>query len=266
MQTMENDEIRTEVRKTYSEIARAGNGCGCGCGCGTGAATAEEYSRTIGYSEEDISGTPDGADMGLGCGNPRAIAALKPGETVMDLGSGGGFDCFLAAKALGPAGRVIGVDMTADMVSKARENAAKGGYKNVEFRLGEIENIPAADESVDAVISNCVVNLSPEKQRVFREAYRVLKPGGRLALADIVAIAPLPEEAKRDMALHAGCVSGAALVDELKQLLEEAGFEGVSVKTKDGSAELIRLWNPGSKAEDCIASAYIEGRKPDREN
>jgi SAM-dependent methyltransferase len=210
------EEIRQAVRETYGKVAREGseNGCGCGCspeGCGPGllAPTARSASEGMGYSKEEVDSVPDGADLGLGCGNPHGIAALKPGETVLDLGAGGGFDCFLAARQVGDSGRVIGVDMTPDMVSRARKNAEKGGYENVEFRLGEIERLPVADGSVDVILSNCVVNLSPAKSKVFEEAYRVLKPGGRLAISDIVATGPLSEAMKRDLELISGCVAGA---------------------------------------------------------
>jgi ubiquinone/menaquinone biosynthesis C-methylase UbiE len=199
--------------------------------------------------------------MGLGCGNPQAIAALKPGETVLDLGSGGGFDCFLAAQQVGETGQVIGVDMTPEMVSKARENAAKAGYANVEFRLGEIEHLPVADATVDVILSNCVINLSPDKRRVFQEAFRILKPGGRLAIADIVATAPMPEEVKHDLALLAGCVAGAAEIDALISMLVEAGFTNICIKPKDESKEVIRAWIPGRRIEDYIVSATIEAVK-----
>jgi SAM-dependent methyltransferase len=200
--------------------------------------------------------------MGLGCGNPQAIADLKPGETVLDLGSGGGFDCFLAARQVGETGQVIGVDMTADMIAKARENALKGGYANVEFRLGEIEHLPVADASVDVIISNCVINLSPEKLDVFREVYRILKPGGRLAISDVLATAPLPAELKNDLQLLSACVSGAATVVEITAMLQEAGFQDIEIQTRDESRELIREWGPEKNVQDYIVSASIEAVKP----
>jgi ubiquinone/menaquinone biosynthesis C-methylase UbiE len=200
--------------------------------------------------------------MGLGCGNPQAIAALKPGETVLDLGSGGGFDCFLAARQVGEAGWVIGVDMTPEMVRKARVNAKKGGFSNVEFRLGEIEHLPVADRSVDAIISNCVINLSPDKSAVFQEAFRVLKPGGRLAIADIVATASLPDDIRNDLALRAGCVGGAVAMDEIETFLREAGFREIHIQPKDQSRDLIREWAPGRSVEDYVISATIEAVKP----
>ncbi len=205
---------------------------------------------------------PAGADLGLGCGNPQAIAALQPGETVLDLGSGAGFDCFLAVRQVGPSGLVIGVDMTAEMVTKARQNAEKAGYGNVEFRLGEIEHLPVADASVDVIISNCVINLSPDKFQVFREAFRVLRPGGRLAISDIVTTAPLPEEVRHDLALYAGCIAGAATIMEIEAMLREAGFKQIRIQPKDESRQLIREWAPGRKIEDFIVSATIEAVKP----
>jgi SAM-dependent methyltransferase len=261
MENLKNEEILQSVRETYGEVAKAGNGCGCGCGSGNNP-TPEEISVGLGYSNDDVTTVPEGANMGLGCGNPQAIASLRPGETVIDLGSGGGFDCFLASRAVGKKGQVIGIDMTPEMISKARENALKTGLDNVEFRLGEIENLPVADNNVDVIISNCVINLSPDKKRVFKEAYRVLKNGGRLAIADIVAISLLPDEIKNDLALHSGCVAGAQQIDELRTLLEELGFTNISIKPIDGSKEFIRNSTPSSNLEDFIASASIEAVKP----
>jgi SAM-dependent methyltransferase len=205
---------------------------------------------------------PDGANMGLGCGNPQAIAALQKGETVLDLGAGGGFDAFLAARQVGDAGHVIGVDMTPDMVSKARANATKLGIAHVEFRLGEIEHLPVADGTVDVILSNCVINLSPDKGAVFRDAFRVLKPGGRLAISDVVALGAIPEHLATELAALTACVAGAATVTEVESLLREAGFEKVRVQVKEESREFIRDWIPGSKAEDYVASATIEAVKP----
>lgn len=269
MGNSDSDEIRKFVRERYGKIAQAGNaGCGCtpspstSC-CGSGSKPSiEDVSIALGYSDTDVSAVPDGANMGLGCGNPQAIASLKPGETVLDLGSGGGFDCFLAAKAVGRDGRVIGVDMTPDMIGKSRKNAVKAGFNNVEFRLGEIEAIPVADNAVDVIISNCVINLSPEKDKVFREAFRVLKPGGRMAVSDVVATAEMPAELKRDLALLAGCVAGASTIDELKTTLKQAGFVDVRISPNYESKEFIRNWEPGRKIEDYIVSASIEAVKP----
>jgi ubiquinone/menaquinone biosynthesis C-methylase UbiE len=200
--------------------------------------------------------------MGLGCGNPQAIASLKPREIVLDLGSGGGFDCFLAAEAVGETGKVIGVDMTPEMISKARENAAKAGFKNIEFRLGEIEHLPVADKSVDVIISNCVINLSPEKHKVFDDAFRVLKSGGRLAVSDIVATVELPEEVKDDLALYAGCMAGASLISDVEAMLRKSGFLDIRIQPKDESREFIRTWAPGRHIEDYVVSATIEAMKP----
>jgi arsenite methyltransferase len=259
-----NDETkekqRTAVRDQYGAVARANGTTGCAPAC-CGAAGADA-SLKLGYSADDLAAVPEGANMGLGCGNPQAIAALRAGETVLDLGAGGGFDCFLASKQVGSAGRVIGVDMTADMITKARANATKLDAKNVEFRLGEIEHLPVADSTVDVILSNCVVNLSPDKEAVFRDAFRVLKPGGRLAISDVVALAAIPESIAGDLASLTGCVSGAAPVDTLERLLKQAGFDGVRVQVNEQSRAFIRDWMPGSGAEDYVASATIEAVKP----
>jgi arsenite methyltransferase len=258
-QAKANDEQRTAVREQYAAVARAqATGCATSCCVGPGA----NASLKLGYSPEELAAVPEGANMGLGCGNPRAIAALRVGETVLDLGAGGGFDCFLAARQVGPTGTVIGVDMTADMISKARANAAKLEAKNVEFRLGEIERLPVADNTVDVILSNCVINLSPDKGAVFRDALRVLKPGGRLAISDVVVIAPLPEDLAKQAAAFTGCVSGAATVDTIEELLRSAGFENIRVDVSEESRDFIRDWAPGSGAEKYIASASIEAIKP----
>ena len=266
MKNLEPEKIREFVRKRYGGIARNGRpGCGCapsGCCSGTSPVSPDISSLRMGYSPEEVQAVPMGADLGLGCGNPQAIAALQPGETVLDLGSGAGFDCFLAVRQVGPTGQVIGVDMTAEMVAKARENAGAAGYANVEFRLGEIEHLPVADASVDVIISNCVINLSPDKPQVFREAFRVLRPGGRLAISDIVTTAPLPEEVRNDLALYAGCIAGAATIAELEAMLGESGFDNIRIQPKDESRQLIREWAPGQKIEDYIVSAAIEAVKP----
>lgn len=257
--------VREEVRKTYGKIARdEQNGC-CAqdsASCCNSERPAATSAETLGYNADEIAALPEGADLGLGCGNPQAIASLKPGETVLDLGSGAGFDCFLASRSVGPTGRVVGVDMTPDMLAKARANAAKSGVSNVEFRLGEIEALPVADNSVDVIISNCVINLSPDKSRVFREGFRVLKPGGRVAVADIVRSAELPPELAADLAAHCGCVAGAASVDEIETMLREAGFTEIRVRPKDASREFIRSWIPGRNAADYVVSATIEAVKP----
>jgi len=269
------DEIREAVRDNYGKVAeRDGEGgcCGTSTGCGTGSAccapgeeteiTVDAISAALGYSPEELAGAPDGANLGLGCGNPQAIASLKPGETVLDLGSGAGFDSFLAARTVGPQGTVIGVDMTPQMIKKARENARKVELNNVVFRLGEIENIPVADNTVDAIISNCVINLSPEKEQVFREAFRVLRGGGRLAISDVVATADLPTKVRENLSLYTGCVGGAAPIGEITEMLSRAGFTNIAIKPKDESREFIREWVPGSNLSDYITSATIEAIKP----
>lgn len=268
-QELENETVKQTVRQRYGRIAEDDGSCGCAPTCCSpkDATTRDEHdaaavSQGLGYSADETSAVPEGSNLGLGCGNPQAIAALKPGETVLDLGSGAGFDSFLAARAVGPTGRVIGVDMTPEMVSKARKNKANGGYENVEFRIGEIESLPVADASVDVIISNCVINLSPDKPRVFREAFRVLKPGGRIAVSDIVALAPIPEELRKDWELYTGCVAGASLVDDLKAMLKAAGFADIRIVRKGESREIISGWFPGRKAEDYVASASIEAVKP----
>ncbi|HRI13762.1 MAG TPA: arsenite methyltransferase [Verrucomicrobiota bacterium] len=262
---VDSNAVREEVRSTYGKIAlNKQNGCcasEAAAGCGTDRPSATSADK-LGYSPDEIAASPEGADLGLGCGNPQAIALLKPGETVLDLGSGAGFDCFLAARVVGPTGRVLGVDMTPEMLAKARANAAKGGVSNVEFRLGEIESLPVSDSSVDVIISNCVINLSPDKPRVFREVFRVLKPGGRVAVADIVRSADLPPELSADLAAHCGCVAGAASVDELNAMLREAGFTDIRIRPKDTSREFIRNWVPGRDAADYVVSATIEAAKP----
>ncbi|MDQ6983570.1 MAG: arsenite methyltransferase, partial [Ghiorsea sp.] len=204
----------------------------------------------------------EGADMGLGCGNPRAIASLQEGETVVDLGSGGGFDAFLSAREVGVSGKVIGVDMTPTMISKARKNAEKGEFSQVEFRLGEIEYLPIADNTADIIISNCVINLSPNKQQVFNDAFRILKSGGRLAISDVVASTEMPEDMKNDPVLHAGCMAGAELIDNIEEMLQRAGFIDITITPKDGSREFIKDWAPGSGVEDYVLSAYIGAIKP----
>jgi arsenite methyltransferase len=286
MQDKEKETIRQVVRERYGNIAKsAGTGrdnsstpsccgssqaspstsLGSSC-CGGAQITPQQIATLMGYSKEDFSSVVKGANMGLGCGNPVALASLKSGETVVDLGSGGGFDCFLAAKQVGEAGRVIGVDMTPDMLSQARMNAEKMGTTNVEFRLGEIENLPVADNTADIIMSNCVINLSPDKLKVYREAFRILKPGGRLAIADIVATAPLPAEIQQNLALVSACIGGAATIDSTQQMLHDAGFENISIKPKDESRNLISQWVPGLNKNPgaYVVSAYIEAVKPQR--
>ena len=257
---LSHDETRRMVRDRYSKVASAGGSC-CGGSICCSQGPVSIISERLGYSKEELSKAPEGADMGLGCGNPQAIAGLKQGETVVDLGCGGGFDCFLAAGKVGGEGRVIGVDMTPEMISKARANAFRAGYRNVEFRLGEIEHLPVADSSADVIISNCVINLSPDKQQVFADAFRVLKSGGRLAVSDIVAIRELPPESKQDHDAYCGCVSGATPVPEIERMLRNAGFSDIAIEVKEESREFIRDWFPGTGLESYIRSAAITAIK-----
>jgi arsenite methyltransferase len=264
---VEADQVRNQVRNAYAEVAEASNaGSCCGtesscCGVSDDIDINTLNSIRLGYSRKDLESVPEGADMGLGCGNPRAIASLREGYTVVDLGSGGGFDAFLASREIGCSGKVIGVDMTPAMLSKARDNAEKAGFENVEFRLGEIEHLPVADNSVDVIISNCVINLSPDKPQVFRDAHRVLKSGGRLAISDVVATIELPEELRQDDKLYAGCMGGASLIEDIETMLKEAGFTQIRITPKNESRDFIRDWAPGSGVEDYVVSAYIEAVK-----
>lgn len=256
------EEIRIAVLENYRKVAVSKTS---GCGCSTSSCCQnqdERASSALGYSANDLAVVPEGADMGLGCGNPQAIAALKSGETVLDLGCGGGFDCFLASRAVGDQGLVIGVDMTPEMIVQARSNAEKNGYTNVSFRLGELEHLPVADGIIDVIISNCVINLSPEKEKVFREAWRVLKPGGRLAVSDIVAFAEMPDDIKKDLAAYACCVAGASPIRELERLLAKAGFEKIRIVPREESKTFIRNWLPGRGAENYVVSANLEAVKP----
>jgi SAM-dependent methyltransferase len=272
--------VREAVRLRYAGIVTEGGSCCtpapaasscCGSAAPTGEAQADLVRKTghaesvkLGYSEKELAAVPEGANLGLGCGNPQAIAALKPGEVVVDLGAGAGFDCFLAARVVGPTGAVIGVDMTPEMVAKARENARKAGYENVDFRLGEIEHLPVADAAADVIISNCVINLSPDKPAVYREAFRVLKPGGRLAVSDVVATAELPAGWRANMLLLSSCISGASTVDEVEAMLRAAGFVDIDIRAKEDSREFIRTWEPGTRLEDYVLSASMTARRPER--
>ncbi|MCL4485497.1 MAG: arsenite methyltransferase [Nitrospirae bacterium] len=253
-------EIRERVRARYGEIARKGSGCCAGSSCGE---TPETLSLMMGYTRDETEAVPVGADLGLGCGAPLAMAVLRKGMTVLDLGSGAGFDVFLAARDVGEEGRVIGVDMTPEMISRARANARTGGFKNVEFRLGEIEHLPVADSSVDVVISNCVLNLSPDKPQVLSEVFRVLKPGGRIVLSDVVARFALPEEIRQNPDLYAGCMAGAETTECLEEILHSLGFEEIRISSKDESRTLIASWAPGAQIENYVISAMIEGKKPE---
>ena len=224
---MKPSDIKKAVRESYAQVAKQGSCCGP-TACNT-VETAQASCCNIGYSEKDIKKAPGGSNLGLGCGNPVALASLKEGEVVLDLGAGGGFDCFLAADRVGKNGKVIGVDMTPEMIDKARENAQKSKYRNVEFRLGEIENLPAADTSVDVIISNCVINLSVDKKQVFKEAFRVLKPGGRLMVSDLVLYKELPEAIKKSVGAYVGCVAGALLKHDYIEAIKDAGFRDVKI-------------------------------------
>ncbi|WP_254547432.1 arsenite methyltransferase [Halomarina pelagica] len=256
------DEQRRIVRERYAEIATDADGSDCCESDCCASSNLDARTRELGYDDADLDSVTEGANLGLGCGNPTAIAGLADGETVLDLGSGAGFDCFLAARAVGPTGLVVGVDMTPEMVEKARENAIRNEVDHVEFRLGEIEHLPMADGTVDAIISNCVVNLSPDKQRVFEEAFRVLRPGGRLAISDVVRTAPFPDEVRDDPEALAACVSGAATIDELERWLDAVGFDAISITPKDDSQSFIRTWDETRDLSEYLVSSVIEARKP----
>jgi len=292
MKEIEKDKIRTTVRQHYAETGRVRSNCGwpsaasscceplagansavqgnsccvpppvlsC-CETVTAGDSISDSSQQFVYTEEDIRNAPEGSYLSMGCGNPLAAAVVKSGETVLDLGSGGGFDCFLAAKQVGEDGHVIGVDMTPEMVSKARENSERAGYNNIEFRLGEMENLPVADESVDVVISNCVINLSPDKPRVYSEVFRVLKPGGRVAMSDMVSRAPIPDDIQRDIALYVGCIAGASFVDDLKNLLNHAGFQEISIRFRDEGCETADDQVAKKNIRNFVSSATVEAVK-----
>lgn len=262
--------IRERVRADYARVAETAQVsedgdetcCAPGC-CVPGDRDSRQVSSDLGYSDAELDAAPEGSNLGLGCGNPQAIASLRAGEHVLDLGSGAGFDAFLAARQVGESGRVIGVDMTASMLAKARENRRKVGLDQVEFRLGEIEALPLADNSIDVVISNCVINLSPEKHRVFAEVARVLKPGGRIAVSDVVLTAELPEAVRGDLGALSACVSGAASIDELQRMLTEAGLVDIAIEPVDASRTFIKDWVPGQDVSRYVVSASITARKPE---
>jgi arsenite methyltransferase len=265
---MDEQTVKDMVRARYGSIAssataecRAHATPSC-CGPSPTPRGVEDKALQMGYSDSELGSVPEGANLGLGCGNPQAIAAMRPGEVVIDLGSGAGFDCFLAAQQVGPNGRVIGIDMTHEMLAKARENAAKIGASNVEFRLGELEHLPLADNTADVAISNCVINLVPNKAQAFRETFRVLKPGGRIAISDVVNTTPLPADLQRDAALVCGCVVGAATSEQVHTWLRGAGFTDVRITVKPESRDLISTWAPGRGIEHYVVSAIVEARKP----
>ncbi|TAH64186.1 MAG: arsenite methyltransferase [Anaerolineaceae bacterium] len=260
----DKEDAREHIRHNYSQVAlkgAQGSCCGGGCGCSCEPVDISEASLKLGYTDTDINHVPYESNMGLGCGNPTAIAALKEGETVLDLGSGGGFDCFLARGQVGDTGYVIGVDMTPEMIKLARNNAEKHGYNNVEFRLGEIEHLPVSDESVDVIISNCVINLALDKYQVFKEAFRVLKKGGRLSISDVVATAELPDNIRKDLDLIAGCIGGAEYVENIRVMLDEVSFRNIRLSPKDNSRDIIKSWFPNMSIEDYVASYMIEAIK-----
>lgn len=260
----EKDEIREYIQNNYGRIAESKSMSGCcsgGCCCNDTSVNINESSLRIGYKEEELSSAPSESNMGLGCGNPTAIANLKEGEVVLDLGSGGGFDCFLARRQVGETGHVIGVDMTPEMIKLSRQNAKKSGYDNVEFRLGEIEHLPVEDESIDVIISNCVINLSLDKEQVFEEAYRVLKSGGRLSISDVVATAELPEQIKQDLTMMTGCIAGAEYVENIRDMLDSSGFKNIKLTPKDNGKEIIKSWVADKNVEDYVTSYIIEASK-----
>ena len=249
-------EVKELVRNWYGGVASGSRGC---CSPTT---ASRDASIDMGYSAAELASLPAGADLGLGCGNPQALAAMRSGEMVVDLGSGAGIDCFLAARQVGAAGRVIGVDMTHEMLAKSRANAKRVGAENVEFRLGEIEHLPIADNTADVVISNCVINLVPDKEQVYREAFRVLKPGGRIGIADVVNTAPLPAELMSDATLLCACLAGAATTRQIEEWLAATGFTDIRITIKPGSREIVESWAPGKGIAGFAASATIECRKP----
>jgi len=266
---MDKKETKKIVREAYGKIAQGQEGCGCGtCGPDT-----KEFAKFIGYSKDELKAIPDEANLALSCGNPTALASLKEGEVVLDLGSGAGFDCFLAASRVGSKGKVIGVDMTPEMVEKARDNAKKNGVRNVEFRFGEIENLPVGDNSVDVVISNCVINLSADKPRVFQEVHRVLKPGGRITIADIALLKELPKKIQKSVEAYVGCVGGTILVDEYKKIVEASGLKNVKVTVKGSSScidpntkdpigrAILDGLGEGESLQGYVVSVYVEGHK-----
>jgi SAM-dependent methyltransferase len=274
---MEEKDIKNLVREKYGQIAAtSGSCCSSASCCGDGTSLVQMGQR-IGYSEAELTAVPEGANLGLGCGNPIALASLREGETVLDLGSGAGFDCFLAAGRVGPGGKVIGIDMTPEMLEKARENARKDKIENVEFRQGDIEHLPVEDGSIDVIISNCVINLAPDKGRVFRESFRVLKPGGRLMVSDIVLTKPLPDFVKNSVAAYVGCVAGAALREDYLEAMRLAGFENVTVQSEapfpvdclttdpmiSGRAETMNLSREelARRATETVLSVRVSGIK-----
>lgn len=257
--------LKKYIQKNYGSIAKSGTNstscCGSGCCCGSSPNNVLNSSIDIGYTNDDLKSAPNESNMGLGCGNPIAIAELKAGETVLDLGSGGGFDCFLARNKVGDKGFVIGIDMTEEMISLAKSNLEKKGYSNMEFRLGDIENMPIENSTIDVIISNCVINLSLNKKKIFKEAYRVLKENGRICISDVVATAKLPNEIKKDLTMYSGCVSGASHYLDIKEMLQDVGFKNIEMIPKDNSKQILNSWVPGRNIEDYVASYIIKATK-----
>ena len=262
----ETANFKEAVKEHYGKLASETSesrdfGVASSC-CGAACKSMKAYTHQLGYSNEEIDAIPDEVNLGLGCGNPVSAANIAKDEVVLDLGSGPGFDCFIAAKKVGPSGRVIGVDMTQTMIDKARKTAEKHNITNVEFRLGEIESLPVDSDSVDVIISNCVVNLSTKKQNVYQESFRVLKPGGRFVISDIVATTELPEKIKKDVELYNGCMAGASTIAELEGFLKQAGFEDIELKVNEESRQFIAGWEPTGTVKNFVASALIQAKKP----
>lgn len=267
---MDSKSVLKVVRDKYGAIARQQNGCGCGCACDSGAG---DYAKSLGYSEDELNNIPDEANLALSCGNPTAIANLNEGEVVLDLGSGAGFDCFLAASKVGASGSVIGVDMTPEMLEKARAIAVRENFGNVEFRLGEIENLPVADNTVDVIISNCVINLSANKERVFREIHRVLKSGGRVAISDVALLKDLPKETRSSIEAYVGCIAGAVHLEDYKQLVDSVGLKNIQITASGNSfaahpdsgdprvGKILESLTAGLAITDYVASVYVEAQK-----
>jgi len=256
----ESDKIKTIVREGYAKALSQKSPCCSTSSCCGGVTQAEDISKKVGYSDAELNAVPEGANLGFGCGNPAALASLKEGDIVLDLGSGAGFDAFLSAQRVGKTGRVIGVDMTPEMVAKAKENAKKGSYINVEFRLGEIEKLPVEDNSIDAIISNCVINLSPDKETVFKEAYRVLKAGGRLMVSDLVLAKDLPKEIKNSVEAYVGCLAGAIKKDEYLRFIKQAGFQDVKI-ISESSYPVDAMFDNLEAAQDAIVSIKVAAVK-----
>lgn len=247
------------VRKRYSEIATSS--CGCGCCESSNLHNTQDIALKLGYKENELKAIPEGSNLGLGCGNPIALAEIKPGETILDLGSGAGLDCFFAAKETGPSGKVIGVDMTSEMIAKAKENMTQTTFNNIEFRLGEIEELPVEDHSIDVVISNCVINLCEDKQKVYNEIFRVLKPGGRIAISDVAEIKEFTPEILNSDEMLCGCISGAATIKEIRQILLKSGFINIQITPKYESKEFIKNWTDEANIVDYVISVFIQANK-----